>query len=230
MRQTQLLRLEKLVGKERLEQWFGPTSRPGGRSYAGRTHTFHLIRWLNRPKKRKGYACVIRLIGDIQRLTTILDPDHICADWDEHYGLNLPKRGYSHREWRKLFARISTELRRHKVFPELSRFQANGKWIADWRPNTRTEWMHSSIADLRDQPVTVTDAVIEVVKAATDGFIQQIRECRCCRRWFCAVLKTQLFCSPECQRKHYWSSSSWKAHRRVYMRRYRKIKSLPNVK
>jgi hypothetical protein len=230
MRRTQLLRLEKLVGKERLEQWFGPISSPRRRSYAGRIHTVHLMNWLNSSKKRNGYARVIRLLADVQRLTTIVDPEYICTDWDEHNGLNLPKRGYSHREWRTLFARISNELRRHRVFPELSRFQADGRWIADWRPNTRTEWMRSTIADLRDQPVTVTDAVIEVVRAATNGFIQQVRECKCCHRWFCAVLKTQLFCSLECQRKHYWSSSSWRAHRRAYMRHYRKIKSLPNVK
>jgi hypothetical protein len=94
----------------------------------------------------------------------------------------------------------------------------------------REKWMRSSQADLREQPLTLTDAVVEIVRAATDGYILLLRECRNCGRWFAAGLKTQVFCSPECQKKHYWSGASWKAHRRAYMRRYRKIKSLPNVK
>jgi hypothetical protein len=227
MRQTQLLRLEKRFGKKRVEQWFG--KKPGFRSYASRIYTYRLIGWLNSATKRKGYGRVIRLIANIRRFTDIVDTERICVDQDEHDGLNMPKRGYSFREWSRLFARISRELRRHKVFPELSRFHEDGKWSVEWRSNARTEWMYTT-ADIRDRPVTATDAVVEVVRAATDGYIQRIRKCRCCTRWFAAALKTQAFCSQECQRKHYWSSSSWKAHRRAYMRRYRRIKSLPNVK
>jgi hypothetical protein len=200
------------------------------RSYASQTYTRQLIGWLNREKKRKGYERVVQLIVAIRRLTKMVDPEYICAEWDEHYGLNMPKRGYSFREWSTLFARICSELRRHRVFPRLDRFFKNGKWHAEWCSNARTDWMYSSRADLREEPLTVTDAIVEVVRAATDGFIDLVRECRYCRRWFAAALRTQVFCSPQCQRKHYWSSSSWKAHRRIYMRRYRRVKSLPNVK
>ena len=216
MNTTQLLRPKLLRSRARL--------------YASQIYTYRLIGWLNSSKKRAGYGRVIRLIADIRRLTRLVDTESICVEWDQHRGLNMPKRGYSLREWRSLFARICKELQCHKVFPQLSRFHDDGKWTVEWRSNARTEWMRSTQADLREQPVTLTDAVVEVVEAATNGFIERIRECLCCQRWFAAALKTQVFCSPECQRKHYWSSSSWKAHRRAYMRRYRRIKSLPNIK
>jgi len=109
----------------------------------------------------------------------------------------------------------------------------DGLWFAQWCSNSRLEWLSPKWAECRewtDRTRTDTDAVVEVVKVATNGFIDKIRECRRCNRWFGAGLKSQVFCSLDCQRKHYWSSSSWKAHRRSYMRRYRKIKSLPNVK
>jgi hypothetical protein len=202
------------------------------RRSASQIFTYRLIGWLitAKRKKNKSYQRAAQLIHDIQRMTRILDTENICVDWDEHRGLNMPKRGYSFREWKMLFARISAELQRHRVFPRLDRLFDDGTWNAEWRSNTRTDWMRSSQADLREQPVTLTDAVIEIVRAATDGYILLLRECRNCGRWFAAGLKTQVFCSPECQKKYYWSGATWKAHRRAYMRRYRKIKSLPNVK
>jgi hypothetical protein len=228
MRRTQLLRLEKLMGKDRVEKLFG--TQPKFRSYACQTFTYQLIRWLNGANKRRNYERVIRLIANIKRLTEILDTERICIEQSRFDGLNMPKRGYSFREWSTLYDRISGELRRHKVYPALTRLHGDGKWSLDWESNSRTAWMRSTQADLRDQPVTATDAVVEVVRAAADGYIQRIRQCRGCACWFAAALKTQVFHSPKCQRKHYWSSAGWKAHRRIYMRRYRRIKSLPNVR
>jgi hypothetical protein len=202
------------------------------RIYASQRDSYRLIEWLNGSKKTKKYARVVRLISDLQRLTKIIDPERISADGEWHWGLNLPKRGYSIREWSAVFKRICRELERHKVFPQLTTYR-DGFWFAEWCSNRRKEWLSARWAECRgwsERTSTATDAVVEVVKVATDGFIERIRQCRLCGRWFSAGLKTQVFCSRECQRKHYWSGSSWKAHRRCYMRRYRKIKSLPNVK
>lgn len=203
----------------------GTVSRPKYR----RAIAWYLIRWLREAKKRRGYNRVVRLILDLQRFTKIVDTETICVEWNEFYGINLPKRGYKTAEWETLFRRISRQLERHKVFPQLARFD-EGKWLVDWRSNKRKDWMHSSIADLREQPKTETDAVMEAVKAATSGHINLIHPCRRCGEWFTALIKTQVYCSRDCQRRDYWTSASWKAHRRRYMRRYRRVKALPNIK
>lgn len=228
MRRTELLRRSSPTTRKAVEENF--VWRPRKRIPDAEVYTGYLIRWLRSAKKQKEYNRVVRLIADIQRFTKIVALDMICEEWDEFRGVNWPKRGYTIREWETLYTRISKELRRHKVFPRLARLFEDGKWGVEWRSNNRKEWMHSSQADLRETPKTATDAVVEVLEAAKEGYIARIRQCRRCGEWFAAGLKTQVYCSRECQRRHYWSSSNWKAHRRAYMRRYRRIKSLPNVK
>jgi hypothetical protein len=51
-----------------------------------------------------------------------------------------------------------------------------------------------------------------------------------CSKWFFARFSHQKFCKTLCQQKHYWQSPEWKNRRRAYIRGYRQIKSLPNVK
>jgi hypothetical protein len=192
-----------------------------------RASTYLLFRWLTERENRNDYNRVVRLIADIKRLTKIVHPKRQCLDRDDAcYGINLPKRGYSTREWAALIARISMELKRHKSFPELDHFR-NGTWRVNWLWNEKKS---SRRVALRERPVTATDAALEIVRAAEFGYLEAIRQCRRCGKWFLAGLKTQVYCLRECQRQAYWSDPRWKAHRRAYMRKYRRIKSLPNIK
>ena len=212
------------------ERNYPPDTGKRKRMSRSRVYGNQLLGWLRWEKKRKGYSHVTQLIDDIQLLTKMIDPESISVD--PHFGLNAPKRRYSDRQWSRIFRRICKELQRHKAFPQLTTYR-DGQWFVEWCSNTRKEWLSTKWADCRgyaERPISDTDAVMEVVRAVTDGYIELIRRCARCGEWFGAGLKTQVYCSRKCQRQHYWSSASWKAHRREYMRRYRRIKSLPNIK
>lgn len=61
-----------------------------------------------------------------------------------------------------------------------------------------------------------------LIALAEDGTLFKVRECRHCGQWFYARSSQNWFCSKKCQQAHYWKSPEWKAHRREYMRRYRR--------
>jgi hypothetical protein len=62
------------------------------------------------------------------------------------------------------------------------------------------------------------------------GLIYRLRTCKACGAWFYAQFRHRRFCTTKCQQKHYRSNPKWRAHRRKWMRDYRKIVALPNVK
>jgi hypothetical protein len=72
--------------------------------------------------------------------------------------------------------------------------------------------------------------LLSLVKVCEEGDVGRIRRCSKCSKWFYARFRHKKFCSANCQQSHYRSSEEWKAHRRRWMRRYRAIKQLPNVK
>lgn len=62
------------------------------------------------------------------------------------------------------------------------------------------------------------------------GLVHRLKTCKECGAWFYAQFSHRRFCKRGCQQRHYRSSPTWKAKRRKWMRNYRKIAALPNVK
>jgi endogenous inhibitor of DNA gyrase (YacG/DUF329 family) len=61
-----------------------------------------------------------------------------------------------------------------------------------------------------------------LIALAEEGTLDRMRKCPECSKWLYARFSHQRFCSTKCQQAHYWASPEWKAHRREWMRDYRR--------
>ena len=87
------------------------------------------------------------------------------------------------------------------------------------------DWMRGRGNALRPE-----DAMWPMLQLVRQGYLNRVRHCELCRKWFYARFRHQTFCGTICQQKHYRSSSEWKAHRSEWMRDYRQLKQSGKVK
>jgi hypothetical protein len=62
---------------------------------------------------------------------------------------------------------------------------------------------------------------LAILKAATEGQISRIRECRFCQKWFLAKRVRQAYCSAGCRQQAFRATPEGKRKRAAYMRAYR---------
>lgn len=189
-----------------------------------------LIHWLNEDKENPAQRRIIEILSDLQELSKILEPQDMTSLTDSFPGpckegrLLVPRKAQQHR-YDTLLKKINNRLRRYRVFAQLAfpvEFGWSVRWYADWHARHRGDYIFV--------PSTEGEAALVIVALAKDALLDRIRNCKFCGTWFYARFKHQEFCQTGCQQKHYAANPEWQAHRRKYMRRYRRIKSLPNVK
>jgi hypothetical protein len=106
-------------------------------------------------------------------------------------------------------------------------FVASPCWVLDW--HYPRDYPRGRLAPGQFNDFLPSNALTGVVILAQQGTLNRLRECLRCGNWLYARFRDQKVCSTKCQQAYYWSSSEWKAHRRVWMRDYRQKIALPNV-
>jgi hypothetical protein len=95
--------------------------------------------------------------------------------------------------------------------------------------NHGREWVFDDGAVAGRRPAIESIAIHNSIELARRGLLQRIVACEC-GRWFFAKFKHQRFCGSRCRKRHHQSSEAFKAARRVYMRRYYRLKVSGKVK
>ncbi len=196
------------------------------RSFSGEREATPLIEWVaNGGRRAKNIAT---LLVDLAKLESLTEPhpDGITLEVNRQgYNANGVFRvpvevgGRVSAEYKSLWRDVSRRLASYKMFPQLL-FRVGDQWVYRWvtrsnrpiftRPNTLMK-------------VTEEDALQSLLSLACQGYLQRVRRCLQCGRWFFARFSTKKFCRTECQQSYFRSSQEWKAHRREYMRKNRAL-------
>jgi hypothetical protein len=107
-----------------------------------------------------------------------------------------------------LIGKVNSQLISCLRYPQLS--------MVSSRPNSSSDIMGFDWSTRQGDP----DAVSYVLDLAPKGYVQRVRQCSECEKWFYARVKDQRFCSQRCQQKFHTTSEKGKARRREYMREY----------
>jgi len=95
--------------------------------------------------------------------------------------------------------------------------------------NYGRKWVFDDGAVAGRRPAIESIAIHNSIELARRGLLQRILACEC-GRWFFAKFKHQRFCSIRCRKRHHERSEDFKAARRLYMRRYYRLKVSGKVK
>jgi len=110
---------------------------------------------------------------------------------------------------------LNRELAKYSFHPRLTSWPGPFvQWTIDWI------WRSSGARSPYPFKFNDPQAMQLIFDLAVAGYLNRVRRCGHCQRWFYAKLRTQKFCSFKCQQKDYTQSPEWKEHRRRYMREY----------
>jgi len=202
-----------------------------------RKHTFGgefdskgLVRMLNRIRTGKlaraaWHLAVIRLLEDVVTLARKHETQHFGPIFSAA-GKNLPaplteevyrKSAYAtfdkyfpgqrrgvNAELEELVDRINRQLCRYRLYPLLGTVNS--------RLPIKFSWTSASSL--------VGSLVADIVQLASSGYIERVRKCDECEKWYYARFINQRFCGRHCRQRNYTTSEKGKARRREYMRAY----------
>jgi len=122
----------------------------------------------------------------------------------------------------KLARALDKLLTRYKVYPEISP-SSKGRWYQRWRSIGRHDEAQITVSAKGDTyPFGEEDILLAVLDLAKRGFLERVRRCRYCEKWFFARVRHQKFCTRDCQQSNFRTSKEFRAKRKFYMRRYRR--------
>jgi hypothetical protein len=221
------------------------------RHYAGEEEATNLAEWLNKKGESESKRRIGELVRDVHELRGMSAPSESRVDfqrgsrrisarvlYDKEILAEAPMQKRSkelrqrNRNYLNLYARINRRLASYSMIPVFANLTEFG-WTVEWRPISDPRIDYLDRATRRKnarQPLDESLAVLDIAELSRLGLITRVRNCSHCGKWLFARFRHQLFCGKSCQLAHYWKSESGKAQRRNYMRRYRRIKSLSNVK
>jgi len=197
------------------------------RYYPGQVEADQILPWLNRGTNRRGKRRMEELLSALHEFHSISFPSDRGLKGLEIKGkfrmakMLLVKRWEDIQPAGRAHRRINQALSRYLLTPQLGSPTEFG-WQVYWYPphkrrNARKIESEASV-------------LLNVLELAKQGQVDRLRRCDGCAKWHFAKFKHQRFCSTKCQQGHYKKSPSWRNHRLAYMRRYRRIRNLPNVK
>jgi hypothetical protein len=133
----------------------------------------------------------------------------------ELYGENNKARNQQdYRLFSALAASVSTAYAR---YPGHSVIQINplvvdetGQQKPLWAGQRGYRWAHQPASPVLFQELI---AVRFIEEGDEQGWLNQVRECRVCQRWFFARKRGQHHCSPKCGKKEYQSTEKYRAWR-----------------
>ena len=140
---------------------------------------------------------------------------------------------------RALVEELNERLLGYRVSPQIAPPIGPGMWLAStWIPvnfgrNLSSVWSLSKTGRVRrglNASMHEIEVVLTILVLARDGRLDRVKQCKQCHKWFYARVLHQEFHELKCQQAFYKSSDEWKAHRRVWMRDYRRAKESGSVK
>ncbi len=195
------------------------------RTYHGEESAKRLLLWLNQSKRRDkaSHDRVSRLLLDLQAWERAYDEP---GNWASTYSFLPPDEKPV-----QFDRRAEKQLREYLFSPQL-RFTRAG-WDLSWklRHGKTSGFAMTQYLDGPGEPGQCRipikfgepSAVMAIVRAAEQGFLDRIRGCRRCREWFYARFQHMVYCSENCQQMYVRSSSAWKKRKREKMRELRAL-------
>jgi hypothetical protein len=178
-----------------------------------------LIKFLNQTRTLRGKNIVIILekMLELEEMTKPINPEEpmiVAVEWER----TDPKKYQVHWEIEIRRALLERELSKYRFTPHAEVMAGSGgqgpsEWAVWWKGDLGSRWEKH----LRMRP---SEALELILKLTQVGDLTRLRRCSHCQKWLFARFRHQTFCSTKCQQKNYTQSDAWKAHRRVYMRRY----------
>jgi hypothetical protein len=188
---------------------------------AGEEDRVVLIEWLNAAVGSKSYLRVRQLINNVYTATLAGDAavrDRVYV----HVGPAelLHEKAQRRHEIDRLLRPISDSLRRYVFHPRLV-FLMTGqrRWWFDLIGDPVSGDYKLVRADGRR--VYEADVIFGVLRLASWGFLDKIKQCLTCQKWLYAHPSHKKFCDSTCQLKYFASTPSQKEKRAAYMRDYR---------
>lgn len=197
------------------------------RYYPGQIEANEILPWLNRPSKNPSQRRINELLAAIHSFHAVSFPSDSGLSGVEFKGkfrmarMLLVKQKEDIKLASHAMRRIDRVMSGYVLTPFLGNPTEVG-WQIRWFPPVRRH--------VSKQRKTEIFVLLNILELAREGQIERLRKCDECAKWHFAKFKHQRFCSAQCQQKHYKKSPEWKTYRLAYMRRYRRIKNLPNVK
>src|SRR5262249_2111031 len=132
-----------------------------------------------------------------------------------------PEKVRRRREVDRLLRPIDTTLRGYVYHPRLISTQlGRSHWWFDLYGDPVADDYRVTRASGRR--VYEADAVFGVLRLASYGFLDRVRQCLTCQKWLYAIPAHKKFCNKECQLKYFGGTPQQKEKRAAYMREYRR--------
>jgi hypothetical protein len=191
-------------------------------TWIGEEDRIVLIEWLNAAVGTKSYERVSKLIRNIRAADAAVDSafrDGVFVHSGRGGDVPVEKRRRL-REVDELLLPVNRAFVEYIFHPRLTCILFDKR---HWRFDLSGESVRSDYKFTRPngRRVYEADAVFGVLRLASYGFLDRIRECLTCQRWLYAHPSHKKFCNSACQLKYFASNPSQKEKRAVYMRRYR---------
>jgi len=178
-----------------------------------------LIKFLNKTKTSSGKKIVeiLEKMLELEEMTRPIKPEEpmwAAVEWEK----TDPKKYQVHWEIEKRRVSLERELSKYRFTPHAAvAMGGGGKHPSEW-----SVWWRGNVASEQEKRLRMraSEALELILKLTQLGELTRLRRCTQCKKWLFARFRHQTFCSTECQQRNYTTSDIWRAHRRVYMRRY----------
>jgi len=195
---------------------------------------FMLIEWLNAAAGSKSYQRVSGLLHNILSATGLFggivqEALRDLEDWHtkipgETRKIQREKR--RHRpEVEKLLGTIKATVKDYVFHPRLTlQSQVGQRWWFDLVGESVPGDYKLTLDGGRR--VYEADAVFGILRLASYGFLERVKQCLACQKWLYAHPSHKKFCDVACQLKHFAVSPRQLEKRAEYMRDYRRREQL----
>jgi len=186
------------------------------RVYGGEPWGSGLITWLEKNRERARGRRIQLLLREMREITgTLEDPVYGYTQTGIPTTIRRARSREAAVRNERLALRVNRRLRHYRLWPELI-FGIVRRSPSKWRARWHAEGERSRTPDTLSE----ADAVLRILRLAESGYVDRVRECAECDRWFFARFRHARFCSPACQQRNYRESPEWKERRNAYMRDY----------
>jgi hypothetical protein len=212
---------KKSTSWRRLDEGQHPSFTP-----AAETDRIVLIEWLNAAVGTASYRRVQKLLTGINRATAARDAalrDHIYIHVHrpgDLKDLTLIEKRRRRGEIDKLLGPISSALRGYVFHPRLLFMMAGRQswWLDIVGDAVSGDYKYTREDGRR---IYEADAVFGILRLASYGLLERVRQCLTCQEWLYAQPSHKKFCAKACQLNYFSSMPRQKNKRAAYMRDYR---------
>jgi hypothetical protein len=190
----------------------------GRRIYSGEPWASGLVAWIEKNRRRASGQRVQSLLRELREIVEgSQKPTFSHSQIGIPVSIRMAKSPEVAAHSDRLNRSVNRRLRLYRFWPELLLFgtkERPNRWIPRWHAEGERSRTPDSMSE--------ADAVLRIFQLAQNGYVDRLRECVDCRKWFFARFSHSRFCSSACQQRNYKRSPEWREHRNEYMRNYYK--------